>query len=398
MTNRLYLTDPYRKKFSARIIKRIQVDDRPAVILDQTALYPGGGGQPADFGDIGGSSIVEMLLKDTDEIVHVLDRPVQDELVNCTIDWPRRFDHMQHHTGQHILSRAFIEVCRSPTVSFHLGKEFCTIDIEASSLSGEEITEVQNLANSVVLSNQYVFVAYYTREQATKMRLRRLPDLDTDRIRLVEIGDFDLTACGGTHVAHTGEVGPIKITGIEKFGSNVRISFLCGYRALKDYATKSHIVDHLSLEFTTGHQELEKNILQMRTDFKNSQYQLRQLRGRLLDYEASELLDAAERKHGFAIVKAVFNERDPAELRLLANKLVSSRPAIALLAVAGPKLQLVFARSESLPQDMSQLLKETLIGFESATGGGKPTFAQGGGNPSSLNVIQGALEKLSTSL
>jgi alanyl-tRNA synthetase len=395
MTRRLYYDDAYTTAFTARVTGRLTVDDRPAVVLDCTYFYPAGGGQPADGGTIAGVGVVDVLPRNEDgAVLHLLAADVPGDRVECHVDWERRFDHMQHHTGQHILTRAFIQAAGADTIGFHLGEESVTIDLDKPHISPEMLDEVEDLANRIVFEDRPVTTRVIDLEEAESIRIRKMPDmLATDGLRVVEIADFDLTACGGTHVARTGEIGLIKMLRLEKRGDETRVEFRCGWRALRDLRVKNALVDRLAAEFTVGYRELDRAVERLRADLKAARSALKAAGNRLLDYEAADLLQSTAVREDVRLVSRVFEDRDVGEVRALAGRLVAAPGLVALLGVAGEKAQLILARSRDLSYDMSAALERALSVLGSARGGGKPDFAQGGGVAADAALVEAALSE-----
>ncbi|GAI24926.1 unnamed protein product, partial [marine sediment metagenome] len=241
MTKRLYYEDSYLKEFRAKVLKKIKIDNRLAVVLDETAFYPTSGGQPYDKGVIQDVPVVEVV-EEGDEIIHILKEELKEKInseVVGKIDWKRRFDHMQQHLGQHILSGALMKLWGVETVSFHLGEEVCTLDIAKEKLTEEEAKKAEECTNEIIFDNRPV-KCYFVEgeEELERSNLRKVPE-KTGKIRIIEVEDFDLSACGGTHCQATGEVGMIKITKWEKRGEKIRLEFICGRRAWKDYFWKN---------------------------------------------------------------------------------------------------------------------------------------------------------------
>jgi len=383
MTQRLYYNDSYIQRFTARIVERATIKDRPAVVLDQTCFYPTGGGQPNDTGTIGGVETLDVNSRDDHAVVHMLAGELgpEDE-VACQINYPRRFDHMQQHTGQHILTRAFVEIAGANTIAFHLGVDSVTIDLDQATLPPETVDRVEDLANQIVAENRPVKARIVSPDEFAAMnaRARKMPDsLATDGIRIVEIADFDITACGGTHVSHAGEIGVIKILKLERKASETRVEFRCGGRALRDYRLKNAVTNMLAADLTVGAGELDQAVARLKTDIKETRAALKDAQARLIEHEASALIAAAELRGDIRLIRAALADRDVAEARALATRLVINDNTIALVALTGDKAQFLFARSANLPHDMSMALKRALAVVGSDRGGGRPEFAQGGG-------------------
>lgn len=395
MTRRLYYDDSYAIDFSAQVVERLAVEDRPAVILDQTCFYPTGGGQPNDLGKINDLAVEDVFTRETDSaVVHVLAGKPETDSVTCRVDWMRRFDHMQHHTGQHILTQAFVQVAKANTVSFHLSSESVTIDLDAAAITAEQVNNAENVANQIIYENRPVTARLVDPNDTEGVRMRRMPGhLVTDGLRVIDIENFDLTACGGTHVACTGEIGIIKVIKLEKRGDKTRVEFRCGSRALRDYREKNSIINKLVADLTCASSEVNQAVARLQDDFKQAQRALKVVTNQLLEFEAERLLVATDEQAGVRIIKVIFPARDPGELRLLANRLIAAPGVIALLGTAGDKAHLILARSANLSHDMNALLKDVLPHLGEARGGGQPSLAQGGGLKADMAQVQAALDE-----
>ena len=371
--------------------ERLTVASRPAVVLAQTYFYPASGGQPSDTGQIDGVPVVDVTLRESDgAILHLLSKDVPGEQVQCEIDWPRRFDHMQQHTGQHILSQAFIRTAEVETVSFHLGAENVSIDLAAPQLSAADLARAEDLANEIVQRNAEVRAWFPAEDELSQLPLRREPKVKGP-VRVVAIGDFDFTACGGTHVARTGELGLIKILSAVKAGQDTRVEFLCGERARRDYGRKNAIVTQLAAGFSVGVGEVEQVVTRLKSENQELRRALNAAKAQLLDAEAAELLALATDRNGLRLVRRAWLDRDTAELRGLAERLAKSSRVVALLGTAGAKAHLVLTRSADGDANMSLALQAalTLLG---GRGGGSPHMAQGGGASADLELVEKALE------
>jgi len=395
MTQRLYYDDSYTIDFSAQVVERLTVENRPAVILDQTYFYPTGGGQPNDLGNINDVAVVDVFTRDGDSaMIHVLAGEIETGTATGHVDWARRFDYMQHHTGQHILTQAFVQVANANTASFHLSNDSVTIDLSVSSIAPERVNEAEDAANQIIYENRPITARLIDPNDTEGVRMRRMPGhLVTDGLRVIDIENFDLTACGGTHVARTGEIGIIKIIKLEKRGDKTRVEFRCGGRALRDYREKNSTVNKLIADLTCAPAEVNQAVARVQEDFKQAQRALKAATNQLLEYEAERLLRTTDEKSDIRIIKATFSGRDAGELRLLANRLIETSNVIALLGTAGDKAHLVLARSANLAQDMNALLKAVLPRLGEARGGGQPSLAQGGGIKADTSQVQAALDE-----
>lgn len=397
MTERLYYDDPYLLHFHGHIVERLQWEGQPAVVLDRSAFYPTGGGQPHDTGTLHDSRssttvrVVDVIERETDEaVLHILDRPLDAGEITGEVDWERRFDLMQQHTGQHILSAAFLERFEANTVGFHLSNEYSTIDLDRAPVSAEELTEVETLANSIVFENRPAVARFVPDEEIPSLPLRK-PLAHEGPVRVVEIPEFDCSACGGTHVRAAGQVGLIKIIRSERRGTETRIEFVCGYRALTDYRAKNTTVMNLAREFTVGHWEVADLVYRLAGDLKEARRELRHTRDTLLDAEATVLWHQGTTVGPALIVQAQLPGRTPEDLKHLAQRLVTHPQTVTLLAAGEPDQKgfFTFARSGDLDIHMGDLVRQACqtIG---GSGGGRPEFAQGGG-PLGDRIVQ-ALE------
>ncbi len=394
MTQRCFYLDAYTRSFDARVVERTRHDQQPALILDKTYFYPTSGGQPADRGQINGVHVKDVFIRDGDgSVVHVLDGEIWTEEINGEIDWERRFDHMQQHTGQHILSQAFIQVASARTVGFHLGENSVTIDLNRGDLKPEEIEATESLANQIIWEDRRIRIHMVPVHEAEEMSLRKLPAVDGDTVRLIDIEKFDLTACGGTHVSRTGAVGLVKVVKLEPRRDQLRVEFCCGRRALIDYRRKNRIITHLAADFTTGYSELEQSVARLREEVKQAHRQSKLQRIELMQLLGSHLLHNATEKNGYRIITQAFEDKDPDDLKVLANRLVENPGAVALLGLSGEKAQLLFARAEKAPGAMNELLKSALQVLGSAAGGGSPQYAQGGGPAADIERVEQALAR-----
>ncbi len=383
MSERLYYQDAYAVRFTAVITELVRENGRLAIVLDRSYFYPTSGGQPADRGVINDMPALDVTVRPEDgAVLHWVDgdgREIETGAVTAVIDWPRRFDHMQHHTGQHILSQAFIRTAQAQTVSFHLSDDTVTIDLDVPDLTPEQVRQAERLANQIVWENRPVHIRMATLEEARQMSLRKLPPVKNGQLRLIDIENFDLTACGGTHVARTGGVGLIKITRLERRRGQLRVEFRCGGRALADYGRKNETVARLVADLTTGQAELVTAVASLQTENKEASRTIKKLRAALLQVEAKRLLAAGQKMGGFTVVTRVFDAEDGANLRVLGAQLSQKPGVVALLGLAGSKSQLLFCRSDDAPGEMDKLLQAALQALGRGGGGGSPQMAQGGG-------------------
>lgn len=373
---RAYFSDSYRRSFTARVIREEALSDgRHVVVLDQTYFYPTSGGQPTDFGTMAGVRVLDVI--DGDEILHVVERPLGVSEVECEIDWERRFDHMQQHAGQHILSACFEKLYSAETVGFHLGDDMVTIDVTLEELSPEIADAVEMAANEIIYRNLPIKVYFIEPAEVDKLPLRKKPVV-TENIRIVEVEGEDYSPCGGTHPRSTGEVGLIKIRRWEKKRNNVRVEFLCGKRALLDYRWKNEQINQIANLLSLKDVEVFEGFQRLAQEVKDLRRETGFMQNKLQGYEAQELLDEAPEIKGVRVVSKIFTDRDLGAAKKLSGAIVEKGQALVLFGVKGEKAQVVFGRSEQVNVNVNDLLKE-VIGLIGGTGGGNAKSAQGGG-------------------
>jgi len=393
VTVRLYHRDAYLRAFEANVIA-VRGGDAggPGIALAETAFYPEAGGQPPDWGEVGGLAVRDVRDEDGTIWHHVPDAatlPSPGARVTGAIDWERRFDHMQQHTGQHILSQAFLQTTGAQTLSVHMVKT-CTIDIDASSLEAGALVRAEELANTVIMENRPVTTREVDLDGAVALGLRR-PPKQTGLIRVVEVEGFDRSACGGTHVRATGEVGPISVREAERYKGGLRVEFLCGWRALHDARRARGVVRDLAGQFTVGEAELSDAVARLRDRAREGERALAEARLALVQHEAAAMLPAAPEAAGSAtVIAVVFADRPMDELRALARAVTGQRAAVVIFAT-DPDRRVLVARSPSVAADAASILREALAGFN-GRGGGRPDAAEGiaAGAPSARAVVDAA--------
>jgi len=377
VTERLYYSDSHLIEFDARVV---DVTDRvsgwTAIVLDRTAFYPTGGGQPSDTGTLNGARVVECIDDGDNGVLHVVQgmMPSRGTVVQGRVDWSRRLDHMQQHTGQHILSQSFVKLFNAPTKSFRVLETSCEIDVDLNNPTTEIIERAVELANNVVWEDRAIEIRKVTSAEAAELPLRKGPARDGD-LRLIEIEGFDLTPCGGTHAYRTGEVGMIAVRSWERAKGLTRIEFVAGTRALADYRKANRSAREVAALFSTGRDDAPQLAAQMVEEHKELNRRIRALEELAAEVEAQKLLAAASR----GVVVQVFNGRDAESLKKLAQALIAKPGVVALLASRDKDTaRLVFARSSDAEGDMSALMREACTMLD-GRGGGKPDIAQGGG-------------------
>ncbi|HEY7191558.1 MAG TPA: DHHA1 domain-containing protein [Vicinamibacterales bacterium] len=376
MTERLYYQQPHLRSFDALVTRVFDRDGRPAALLDRTAFYPTSGGQPFDTGRLGEVDVIETI-DDDEEIVHVLSAPlVERAAVRGDINWTRRFDHMQQHTGQHVLSAAFDRLFDNRTMSFHMGADASTIDL-AREMGGADIERAVDEANRVVWEDRPVTIRTASPEEAAGLPLRK-ESVRSGPLRLIDVADFDLSACGGTHVARTGEIGVIAVSATERFRGGSRITFVCGGRALRAFRVQRDAIAGSIKHLSVAPAELPASIDRLQQDLKQSRKDIARLQQSLAVHEAVRLLDDAVAIDGVRVIVQALEAWDAAGLRAIATSLTAhERVAAALLSATQPAAAAV-ARSADVPLDANAVLR-TLLATFGGRGGGKADLAQGAG-------------------
>jgi alanyl-tRNA synthetase len=393
MTQRLYHTDANRREFTARIVAREERENGMALRLDRTAFYPTSGGQPYDTGKINDIAVIEVWEDDHGEVWHLVDNPPQSDEVHGEIDWSRRFDHMQQHSGQHLLSAAFVHLLDAPTVSFHLGRQDSSIDLDTTELTWDAAFQVEAEVNRVIWKNLPVEIHVVDEEEIHKVPLRKPPTV-SGKIRVIWVRDYDASACGGTHVEHTGAIGLIKVTRIERYKGGVRVSFLCGGRALRDYQRVLRDVQQVSAELSVGPDELGDAIARLRDENKEARRSLKATQGELAAFEADRLWRDAREENGVRRIVMHLEDRTFEQARAIAS-LLSARPlTLALLAVSDAKgTRLVCQRSEDMTQIDAAAVLSSAAKSLGGHGGGNAGQAQGGAPTHSHETILDTLTK-----
>ena len=387
-TDRLYYTDPYLREFDATLLETVSHEGRTALVLDRTAFYPTSGGQPYDVGFFHDVRVVDVVDEDDGRVLHIVDRAPSTTTLHGVIDWTRRFDHMQQHTGQHILSAAFDRALGARTESFHLGVESSTIDLNRE-LTEAEIARAEDEANRIVWEDREVRIRFVDSAEAASLGLRKESKRE-GALRLIDVDGFDLSACGGTHVARTGAIGIIAVAGAERFRGGSRVTFLCGGRALAGYRALRGVVDQSGRTLSVGATELAPAIERLQAEGKDLRKQIKDFQARLASQEADALADAAATVDSVRLVVAALPGWDANGLKTIAARIVE-RPGYAAVLVGGPSpAPIVVARAQDVALDSGALLR-TLVERHGGKGGGRPEFAQGGGiTEPSGDVLQSA--------
>ena len=371
MTRLLHRDDPYLLEFDARVVARREHEGRPAVVLDRTAFYAESGGQPWDTGTLDGVPVVAVL-EHGGEVLHVLGGPLASEAVQGRVDAERRRDHMQQHHGQHLLSRAFMETASAATVSFHLGADVSTIDLDRP-VTEEAVRQAETRCNGIVWEARPVRTSVLPRSQAEVLGVRAADDVG-DAVRVVEAEGYDAQACGGTHPHRTSEVGVVLVLGHERYKSGSRVRFVCGERAVAAFRARASALNQVGTLLSSPLEDLPASVARLQEKLVETTRRGREMAERALRGEAARLLGAAGSP---AVVAAVYEGWPADDLRALAQHLVGGGTCVALLASRAEKVHLVFAQSEGLPHDVPALLRQALAEI-GGRGGGRGNLAQGG--------------------
>ena len=376
MTRRLYYTDMGLRRFDAVVTSCTEVEGRLRVVLDRTAFYPSSGGQPFDTGHLGGVAVVDVLDREDGAIEHVVPAPLAvGSRVTGEIDWPRRFDHMQQHTGQHVLSAAFERACGASTVSFHLGTEVSTIDLDRE-VTPAGIDVAEEAANLVSWDDRPVSVRVVSADEASHLPLRK-PPARGGELRLVEIRDFDLSACGGTHVSATGAIGLIGVTGWERRKGGMRVSFVCGGRALRSHRRLRDVVGGACRRLSIVPDELDAQIARLQQGVREAERRTAILRDELVLLHAGDWRRQGETIGPHLVVLRHEPSIEAAALKQIALAVAAVPGTVAALVGGGWPVPVVVARGEGVDLDAAAVVRwlTTELG---GRGGGRPEMAQAG--------------------
>ncbi len=396
MTQRLYYTDSFFSEFDASVTEVRQQDGRMALVLDRSAFYPTSGGQVFDTGVLRLEQgqelrVCEVVEDEGGEVLHFIEEEMQiprfarDDneqgsgvRVHGIIDLARRRDHMQQHSGQHVLSAAFVRLFKMQTVSFHMGDESCTIDLGATSVTDAQAREAEREANRIVLEDLPVEIRFAAVDAARAMGVRKIPDHVEGELRLIDMGGYDLNACGGTHVARTGQIGAILLRKTEKVKQGVRVEFVCGERAVRFARRDYDTLVETAAVYSAHIWEVPTQVRKALEEVKAAQKERKKLLKEISELQAREMLaETAASSAAPVVISRVFPDRELNYVKLLAQKLTSSGGVVALLGAGGVQPGIVFAQSAGGQFDMGALMKEAMAAL-GGRGGGNRELAQGG--------------------
>lgn len=371
MTQKIYYDSAYTREWHTTITGRADKEDGVYVTLAETAFYPHGGGQPCDLGQIGGFAVLDVNIEDG-EVWHKLERAPEQTEVHCEIDWERRFDHMQQHTGQHLLSAITLKLTEAMTLSFHLGTEYDTIDVAAAELGADQLTAIEQEVNRQIYRNARINTSWVTAEEAAQLPLVKQPTV-TEDIRIVEIEGVEYNACGGTHVSATGEIGIIKLLKTEKVKGGTRIYFKCGTRALNEFTSTQNVLNSIMVKLKTSKDELLERIEKMELEQKQLQTELNAVKTTNDAYYAEELLAA---RQGLVIAQ-VFEDKSLKDMQSLATKLTADHEGLVLFASIS-EAKVVLAQNGQPPEWACGPFFKGNLGAYQGKGGGSEKMAQAG--------------------
>ncbi|MGA8233275.1 MAG: alanyl-tRNA editing protein [Candidatus Acidiferrales bacterium] len=384
MTDRLYYRDSFTHEFQANVQSCQPAADLWHVILDRTAFYPTSGGQPHDLGTLGGVAVREVVENEGGDVIHVTEHSIPAGPVAGTIDWPRRFDHMQQHTAQHILSAAFIETAKFETVSFHLGREVSTIDLAAPALVPRRLQEAERRANEIIFDDRPVHIRYGTATELQAQGIRKTVARD-GILRAIDVENFDRQPCGGTHVGRTGQIGLLLLRKIEKQKQTWRVELVAGYRALAAARFDRELLAQAAERIGCGMPEVPEVVAKILDERRRTQRQIEKQSGQLAGFEAERLHQAALTNAGASagapahaarlVIVHIFDDADATYLRLVASALAKFDGAVALLG-SRANGAIVMASSASAGVDVSEVFRQT-VPVRGGKGGGSKSQAQG---------------------
>lgn len=386
MTEKIYLKDSYIFEFDSTIVNAQKRDDCFEVILASTAFYPESGGQLHDLGTLDGFKVIKVYENENGDVVHCLDGWTKNagETVSGKIEEVQRLDNMRKHTGQHILSKALINIAQAETVSSRLGEIESTIELSKEFLDATVIRKAEDLANEIIMQDYPVTINYYKMEELSRLPIRKIPER-TGQFRIVQIGDFDYTACGGTHCHRTGEIGLVKIIGQEKLRGHFRLTFLAGRQALYDYAEKHQQISTLSGMLTCHYRDLDRSTGKLIEQNISLRREVSLLNGQILSSELRELIESGQEFNGIKIVHREYNNQDLKNLKDAATRAVENYKVIMLLVAQD---RILLAVSKGLSPNAMELAK-IIMEQTGGKGGGGPIFAQVGGI-----IPQGAQDRI----
>ena len=377
MTEKIYLENPYLRRINGRIVEKIYMNNKYYIKTNKTIFYPNlAGGQPGDKGTINGVQVLDTY-EDGDDIVHVVKENIHSDKVELSIDWNNRLDYMQQHSGQHLLSSVFYKLHNGETIGFYIGKEYVYIDVDIPEISEDEIEKIEQFANRIIYSNFLIKCYTIEKNKMDKLPIRKEPPINSN-IRIVEIDSIDFSPCCGTHLRSTGELGIIKIRKVEKYKGNIRVEFVCGNRALKDYTWKNKYIREISNLLSSKDKDVYNKVKKLYVQKEELEKKNRSLKEELYKYKGEELLKESKSINGIHHILKKFSNIEFNELNHIVSYLNSIENIVTVFGIDGIKTsQFIISRSNNLNMDMKNIFKELSKKMD-LKGGGSSQTVQGG--------------------
>lgn len=396
MTEKVYLQNPYLKELTAKIINKEYSNSKFYITLNRTIVYPHlSGGQPMDKAKINDSKVIDVYEEDGN-IVHVLEDNVNTNTVNISIDWSTRFDHMQQHTGQHLLSAVIYKLYNANTLGMHIGRDYIYIDVALPKLSKIDVEKIERFANEIIYGNFPIKTFEIENKDVQSIPLRKLPTVDKN-IRIVDIENVDITPCAGTHVRNIGEVGMVKIRKWEKYKGNTRIEFVCGNRALRDYTLKNYCINNISTLLSAKDKDTYSSVVKLYEDYKELEKELLDTKAELLKYQVKDIINEGTIRKNVRIIDKILYDFDPKMAKYAMSQILSHSRTVCILCIIENqyKCHIFMGRSADLNINIKEIFN-SVINIINGKGGGTPELVQGGG-PNTDNIpilIEKSLELL----
>mgnify|MGYP001021134241 FL=1 len=398
MTEKIYLINPYLRQVDARIVEKKYMNNRYYIKTNKTIFYPNlAGGQPGDKGTINGVEVLDTY-EDNGDIVHVTKDNIHSDKVQLSIDWDNRFDYMQQHSGQHLLSAVFYKLYNGETIGFYIGKEYVYIDINIPNISDDEIEKIEEFANKIIFSNFSIKSYIIEKGDINRLPVRKEPIVNSN-IRIVEIDGIDFSPCCGTHLRNTGEIGIVKIRKVEKYKGNIRVEFVCGNRALKDYTWKNRYIRRISDLLSSKDKDVYDRVQKLYIQKEELEKENRDLRKELYQYRSQKLLKESKSIKGKNCICKKFKDADFKVLNNIVAHLNSLDNNIIIFGIDGTEnSQFIASRSPNININMKNIFKEISQEID-IQGGGSPQTVQGGCTKDELDLIlKGFYERIINSL
>lgn len=386
MTEKIYLENPYLRQIDARIIEKKYLNNKYYVKTNRTIFYPNlAGGQPGDKGTINGVEVLDTY-EEGNDIIHVIKDNIHSDRAQLSIDWDNRFDYMQQHSGQHLLSAVFYKLYNGETVGFYIGKEFVYIDVDIPNISKIHIDKIEKFANKIIFSNFQIKSYVIEKEDIKKIPVRKNSKINSN-IRIVEIDGFDFSPCCGTHLRSTGEIGLIKIRKVENYKGNIRVEFVCGNRALKDYTWKSDYIRNISNLLSTKDKDVYERVKKLYSQKESLEKENRILREELYGYKAQELLKKSKLIRDINFILYKYENMEFREVSGIVSYINSIRDNILILGVYnGDQSNYIASRSANIDIDMKNIHNE-IVQELNIKGGGNPQTVQGACSKDELDIV-----------